>query len=86
MTTTTAHPVVEEWEEALRSYAQAVDLAPHNDWQPRLRLGLLLQRMGRFEAGVAGPIRAFLHFPFIREPSLLIEYPAHIHSLVRSLA
>jgi hypothetical protein len=37
------HPV--EWDEALRSYAQAVDLAAHNDWQPQLRLGLLLQRM-----------------------------------------
>ena len=36
-----------EWEDALRSYAQAADLASHRDWQPRLRLGLLLQRLGR---------------------------------------
>lgn len=45
------HPV--EWEDALRSYAQAADLGSHLDWQPRLRLGLLLQRMGRFDASNA---------------------------------
>ena len=28
---------------ALRSYAAAADLAAHSDWQPRWRLGLLMQ-------------------------------------------
>lgn len=46
-----SHPP--QWEDALRSYATAADLASHHDWQPRLRLGLLLQRMGRYDASNA---------------------------------
>jgi len=41
-----------EWEEALWSYAAAADLASHHDWQPRLRLGLLLQVLGCRVQGV----------------------------------
>ena len=39
------------WEDALRDYRDAADSAAHYDWQPRWRMGLLLQRMGRYVEG-----------------------------------
>eukprot|EP00873_Tetraselmis_striata_P024002 jgi/Tetstr1/444266/TSEL_032158.t1 len=50
------------WEEALQDYRDAADRAEYSDWQPRWRLGLLMQRMGRFAEGNQTMLELFRDF------------------------
>ena len=56
-----------EWESALADYAMADDCATHNDWQPRFRRGLLLQRMRRFSESNSTLTRLFADFTNLAE-------------------
>jgi len=50
------------FEEALQDYLEAADRASHDDWQPRWRAALLLQRMGRFAEGNSTMLEVFREF------------------------
>lgn len=67
------------WEEALQDYLEAADRASFDDWQPRWRAGLLLQRMGRFAEGNSTLLQLFREFS-----DLDIAYESlHITSMQR---
>ncbi|KAK3256607.1 hypothetical protein CYMTET_34260, partial [Cymbomonas tetramitiformis] len=55
------------WEDALSYYRQAAALCPHHDWQPRWRIGLLLQRMERFQESNRTFADLFRHFSGLDE-------------------
>ena len=50
------------FEEALQDYLEAADRASHDDWQPRWRAALILQRMGRFAEGNSTMLEVFREF------------------------
>uniref|UniRef100_A0A061SAT3 Glycosyl transferase n=1 Tax=Tetraselmis sp. GSL018 TaxID=582737 RepID=A0A061SAT3_9CHLO len=50
------------WDEALQDYRDAAERTSFEDWQPRWREALLLQRMGRYAEGNATMISLFRQF------------------------
>mmetsp|Transcript_36179 Transcript_36179/g.102279 ORF Transcript_36179/g.102279 Transcript_36179/m.102279 type:complete len:151 (-) Transcript_36179:182-634(-) len=67
------------WEEALQDYFEAAERASFDDWQPRWRAGLLLQRMGRYAEGNSTMLQLFQDFA-----DLDIAYESlHITSMQR---